>query len=455
MIKKLLHTFCVIVLLNVGIWAQTQEKKAPTYGELLERIEKLERANAATAPNDKKTLHNLRNRFRLGAYGEAVFSRNFYSNNWKRYSQPDLYKNEDGHGRVDIPHFVLMLDYNFGKGWKFSTELEFEHGGVGTAVEIEEEETGEYESEVEKGGEFVIEQMWLEKSFSPSFNIRMGHIVVPVGGTNKRHLPTEFFGNYRPEGESTMLPCTWHQTGVSLWGKTGDWRYEAQFLPGLDAFMFDDNYWIGKGATSPFEFKIANSYAGMLRIDNYSIAGLQLGLSAYIGKSGVNSLKQDNYKDIDGIVSIAAFDFVYDANNWIVRGSADYGTLTDSDKITAANISNRKDSPSPKDKVAKSAANAWIEAGYNVFSFSENAKLKNQKLYVFGRYNFYDTMFETEESIIDDKRFRRNCYAFGINYFPLKEIVIKAEYTARTFEKPYNTESAFNIGVAFSGLFIK
>ncbi len=391
----------------------------------------------------------------VGAYGEAVFSRRFYSNNWKRYSQPELYKDDPHHGRVDVPHFVILLEHDFGKGWIFSSEVEFEHGGVGAAVEIEEEETGEYESEIEKGGEFVIEQMWVEKEFSPAFHIRMGHLVVPVGGTNKRHLPIEFFGNYRPEGESTIIPCTWHQTGISLWGNLSDWSYEFQLLPGLDAFMFDDNYWVGKGATSTFEFKIANSYAAMLRIDNQSIDGLKLGLSGYIGKSGVNSLKQDNYKNIDGIVSIAALDFVYNKNNLILRGSVDYGHLTDSDKITVANISNRKGSPSPKDKVAKSAANAWVELGYNLFGLTDNVKLAEQKLYLFGRYNFYDTMFETEPSIFDDKRFKRNCYAVGINYYPINQIVIKAEYTTRMFDEPYNTESAFNLGFAFTGFFIR
>ena len=30
-----------------------------------------------------------------------------------------------------------------------------------------------------------------------------------------------FFGVYRPEGENTIMPCTWHETGVSVWGRAG------------------------------------------------------------------------------------------------------------------------------------------------------------------------------------------------------------------------------------------
>ena len=65
----------------------------------------------------------------------------------------------------------------------------------------------------------------------------MGHIIVPVGLTNNNHVPTEFFGVYRPEGENTIFPCTWHETGVSFWGRAKDWRYEIMFIAGLDAIV--------------------------------------------------------------------------------------------------------------------------------------------------------------------------------------------------------------------------
>ena len=40
----------------------------------------------------------------------------------------------------DIPHAVIYLGYDFGKGWTFGTELEYEHGGTGIAYEKEDEE---------------------------------------------------------------------------------------------------------------------------------------------------------------------------------------------------------------------------------------------------------------------------------------------------------------------------
>lgn len=98
--------------------------------------------------------------------------------------------------------------------------------------------------EIERGGEVALEQFWIQKSFCPEFNIRAGHIIVPVGYTNAHHLPNEFFTVYRPEGENTIMPCTWHETGISIWGRTGDWRYEAMLIPALNSMHFSKDQWI-------------------------------------------------------------------------------------------------------------------------------------------------------------------------------------------------------------------
>ena len=146
--------------------------------------------SAACSVPAVEQAQSIKHRLTIGGYGEAVASRMFYSNNYKRYTSADLYKNDQGFGQFDLPHVVIYLGYDFGKGWSMGSEIEFEHGGTESAVEVEEEETGEYESEVERGGEVALEQFWLQKSFSSAFNLRMGHMVVPVGGTNNSHMPT-------------------------------------------------------------------------------------------------------------------------------------------------------------------------------------------------------------------------------------------------------------------------
>ena len=414
-------------------------------------------ANAQTVAADSVMQYVNGKRLSVGGYGEVALSRNFYSDHVSRYSLADEHKKDPSHGRFDIPHAVIYLGYDFGKGWTMGTEIEFEHGGVGMAYEKEDEEGGEWEQEVEKGGEVELEQFWIQKSFGRWANIKAGHIVVPVGLNNAYHEPLNFFTVYRPEGENTVLPSTWHQTGVSFWGKTKGWRYELQFLAGLNSDNFTNTGWINKGPGTPTEGEIATKYGTALRIDNYCIKGLRIGLSGYYGHAIGNSYP--NNKDgaeskYKGVVAIGAIDFTYNNYNWIVRGQADYGYLSDAKQLKY--FTNRLNGLSPFHHSAFVSKNAFaygIEAGYNIFSQIEKLRQDNQKLYLFGRYEHYNPYAsKTKNTSYDYTNVQR--MAVGINYYPVKQIVVKAEYSHRFLKSQYNNEPAINIGVAYEGWFL-
>lgn len=393
-------------------------------------------------------------RLQIGGYGEAVMQRMYYSDDVARYSAPAQYKN-GSHGRFDLPHVVFYLGYDFGRGWKLGTEIEFEHGGTGTTIEIENEESGEYEREIEKGGEVALEQFWIEKSWAKWANLRMGHIIVPVGLTNMHHMPTEFFSVLRPEEESAIIPCTWHETGISFWGKTNEWRYEAMLVAGLDAERFNNANWIDGGGTSPYEFSIANKYAGAFRVDNFSIKGLRIGLSGYYGHTAHNSLKSTRYKNknIDGAVTVGALDAVYNDYNIIFRGNFLYGHLSDSYIISTVNTSLPSASPSPRTAVASDAMSWYAELGYDVMSFFPDRKYKGDKLYVYGHYGYYDSMYKTKGDIQAKAWCEKSIISAGLNYYPMNGLVVKAEYAMRKFDSPYNNEPTVSLGIGYSGFF--
>ena len=409
---------------------------------------------------DSVMSHAKGNRLSVGGYGEIGFSRNYYSDNEFRYSHPEEHKNDPSHGRFDIPHAVIYMSYDFGKGWKWGTEIEFEHGGSGGAVELEADEFGEWEKETEKGGEVELEQFWIQKTFASWANIKAGHIVVPIGLTNAHHEPLSFFTVYRPEGENTIMPCTWHQTGVSFWGRTKNFRYEVQFLAGLNSDQFTRSNWIKKGSASPTEYEVSNKYAVAARLDNYSVPGLRIGLSGYYGHSIGNSSPNEatgatsKYK---GAVAIGSVDFTFNRFNWIVRGQADYGHLGDAAQL--ADMYNRKDKTSPfhhsasMRTVSSNAYAVGIEAGYNIFSQIENMRKQNEKLFIFGRYEQYNPyaskMGANSYDYTEVKRM-----AVGLNYYPVKQVVIKAEYSKRFLKSQYHNEPSLNIGVAYEGFFM-
>ena len=413
-----------------------------------------------------------RGKFTIGGYGEVTAKHCFYSNNYLRYGKnPEKYAN-DHYGEFDLPHVVIYLGYDFGKGWSVGTEIEFEHGGTESAVEIEEEEGGEYESEIERGGEVALEQFWLQKEFNRYAILRAGMQVVPVGALNAHHESTEYFGVYRNEGEFTIIPSTWHEVALTFMGCTKNgWHYQAMFLPGLDSDRFNRKNWIKPGAGSPYEFKLANVFAGAARVDYTGVEGLRLSLSGYCGNSFRNTLSKTNaeldasaYKDVKGTVSIGSFDFAYKGYGIIGRGSATYGHLSDAAAITQYNISMRKGSVSSKQWVASDALAAGIEAGYDFFSLNKKLVEKKQQFYLFGRYDYYDSMFRYDNTPTDMYAWcGRHRIAVGINYFPIKQIGVKAEFSYGILKqgtradgtrgKLYNDEPQIAVGIVYAGFY--
>lgn len=395
-------------------------------------------------------------RLTIGGYGEAVGSYHFFSDNVFRYSRAERYTESKGYGRADLPHAVIMLGYDFGKGWSMGTEVEFEHGGIEAAVEKETEETGEFEQEIERGGEVALEQFWVQKRFSNALNIRAGHIVVPVGMTNNKHTPDQFFTAFRPEGENTIMPCTWHETGLSLWGRAGAWRYEVQLLPGLNSNLFNDAGWIHNGSASPYEFRPANSLATAVRVDWTGLKGLRLSLSGYLGNSFSNDIVREHYPETSkyygatGTVMIGAFDFAFKNRYFLVRGNIDYGYLGDAALISTRNKNQTTMTGNPYQHTAvgRNAYDISHEVGLNLLSWS----VTDRRLYLFGRFDRYDS-YVPAEGFADIERTGRTVYTLGLNYYPLPEIALKAEWGLRQLKSQYNPEPWVAVGVTWCGMF--
>lgn len=461
----------MLILCILGARAEDSIKvSAADLQALVQRVERLEQKAEKDSVSQKV---GRKGAFTIGGYGEVTAKHCWFSNNYLRYGQnPEKYAN-DHFGEFDLPHVVISLGYDFGKGWSLGTEIEFEHGGTESAVEIEEEEGGEYESEIERGGEVALEQFWLQKAFNRYAIIRAGMQVIPVGGLNAHHEPNEYFGVYRNEGEFTIIPSTWHEVALTFMGSTPNgWHYQAMFLPGLDSDRFNRKNWVKPGAGSPYEFKLANVFAGAARVDYTGVQGLRLSLSGYCGNSFRNTLSKSNseldasaYKDVKGTVTIGSFDFAYKDYGVILRGSFTYGHLSDAAAITQYNISMRKGSVSSKQWVASDALAAGFEAGYDFFSLSyQLSAVRNQQFYLFARYDYYDSMFRYDNQPTDMYAWcGRHRAAVGINYFPIKQIGVKAEFSYGILKqgtraddtrgKLYNDEPQIAIGIVYAGFY--
>jgi len=173
------------------------------------------------------------------------------------------------------------------------------------------------------------------------------------------------------------------------------------------------------------------------------------------------------YKDVKGTVTIGGFDFAYKGHGFVTRGSFLYGHLSDAAAITQYNISMRKGSVSSKQWVASDALAAGIEVGYDLLQPTPIPSLKGReemKLYLFARYDYYDSMFRYDNQPTDMYAWcGRHRAAVGINYFPIKQIGVKAEFSYGILKqgtradgtkgKLYNDEPQFAVGIVYAGFY--
>ncbi|HEX2612150.1 MAG TPA: autotransporter outer membrane beta-barrel domain-containing protein, partial [Fibrobacteria bacterium] len=311
---------------------------------------------------------------------------------------------------VDLERLAIEAEYKLSPRIEVEAEIEFEHGGTGSAMELDRfEESGEYESEVEKGGEVKVEELAASFFIHPAFNVRVGHFIVPIGFAAKLDEPVDYFTVERSEAERAILPVLWDETGAEIFGDLPGVHYQLQVVNGLDATGFSSGNWIALGHQGRFETVTAENWAFAGRLDAQGIPSTRLGVSGYFGNSRDNRPKPDLHSP--AYVGILSAHAEWANGPWVARGVGIWGGLSNSEAVSRANanLSNKlnvKGTP-----VGAQAYAATAEAGVDVLRL---AGIK-QSGYVFGRFDAYDTMWKTQGQVLDNPAWQRTAWTGGVN----------------------------------------
>lgn len=377
------------------------------------------------------------NPFSVSGYGVI----NYSHFNW------DL--DPDRRAAIDIERLVIGPKYRICDTIHLEAEIEFEHGGTGSTMEFDKfEEFGEFEMEIEKGGEIIVEKLAAVFSIKPTYNLRIGHIIVPVGLVSKRHRPQHYFTTTRPEAETHIIPTIWHETGVEVFGSFGPLSYQLQVVNGLDSTGFSSRHWIVRGHQLRFETTNAEAPAYVGRLDYNLRKNVTMGVSGYYGDTAANRPKPDvDFKANVGIVGLHGF---YEENAIKVRGLFLLGTLENAHLLSKVNRTLSNNLNVKRTPIGSSAIGWYIEAGYDVLSFLKKNKEGHNKLEIFGRYDYYDTMSSVEGIIFDNPRWERTTWTIGLNYHIHPQLVFKSHYSLRRLAvKEKNKEDTFSLGLGF------
>ncbi len=368
---------------------------------------------------------------------------NYYNFDWE--TDPDK------RNAVDLERINMYMKYRFSDKVSLKTEFEFEHGGTGVTMEFDKfEEFGEFEEEVENGGEVLLEQLNIVFDVKPWLKIRAGRLKLYLGVASKLDETPDYFTGYRSIMENTLLPLGWYEIGTEISGDLGQkkkWSYKAYLVNGLSSANFSSANWVKRGHQKRFEMANAENLAIAGRFDYNLLNKGWLGISGYYGNTTGNRPKND-MRGIDAYVSM--FDVHANVNAGPVKFRAMilYGQLQNADKVSKANRSLSNNLGVKRTPVASETLGYYAEIGYDVLSLT---KVGDKKMFVFARYDFYDTMFGVHKDFFKNPRWERKAITVGVNYLPALRVVIKAHYAVQTLGfKKENTEKTFLLGIGYS-----
>jgi hypothetical protein len=366
----------------------------------------------------------------IGGYGEANYQARVDDQGGRTANgTASTLTNSDN---TDVERLVIYTGYKFTDNILFNSEIEFEHASTannGSGI------TGS------DTGTVSVEMAALDFFIDPMFNIRAGMLLMPMGFINQIHEPPFFFGNNRPEVERRIIPSTWRENGVGLFGELlPGLTYTTYVVNGMNARNFSAAG-IRSGRQSGGQALAEDlAYVGRLDYTPPILPGVTVGASAYVGNSGQNQLF--NNQQIDAATQL------YEAHlQWKYRG-LEFRTLGSWGHIGNANVLSQYQSISQGKNVTVGSENyGWYsELGYDILPHFLHDT--TQYLAPFLRYERMDTIAKAPVGLADDLTRDVQIYQVGLNYKPIPNVVIKADY--RNFvQKSGTSPDDFNLGVGF------
>jgi len=308
---------------------------------------------------------------------------------------------------IDLLRAVLYFGYKFNDTIVFNSEVEFEHATT------------------EDGGEVSVEFATIDFLLDKTANIRAGMVLMPVGFINEMHEPPTFLSARRPDVERLVLPATWRENGVGVFGDAGPFSYRAFIVDGLDAEGFSAGEGLREGRQAGAKAK-ARNFAFTARADYHGVPGLIAGASFYQGDSGQGA--EDASGDvIDGAVTLYDLHAQYNFRGLQVRALYSAVNVEDAGRISRDLLGLDPADPNDAPHGVGSRIRGWYgEVGYDVLSFLGESS--RQQLIPFVRYERYDTQDRVPTGFTTTGENDVKLKTFGISYKPIDNIAIKVDY---------------------------
>jgi hypothetical protein len=319
----------------------------------------------------------------------------------------ELTLNAPGNGPavVDLRRVVLYVGHNFNERLRFYSELEVEH-----AV-----------SSADDQGEFEVEQAYLDGLLSNRLNLRAGLVIIPMGIINVYHEPPTFNGVDRPDVDTLLIPSTWREPGIGIFGELAPGlHYQLLLVNGFNANGFSAQSFVREGHQEG-QLAAARDFGVVGRLDWQPVLSTNLGLSAYYATAG-NSLRAT----VGSVpVTLAEIDARTAQGGFTARGEFAVGFIGDAAALNTALAAGTPDQMAAV-PVSSQARGGYLEAGYDLLRLLAPGTV--QTVTLFGRYDYIDTQASVPAGFAARPELRMQTLTPGLTYRPIPQIALKLDY---------------------------
>lgn len=305
----------------------------------------------------------------------------------------------DGDDNIDFHRLVGLLNFEITDKVKFVSEVEFEH------VFYHDEAGGDEDLKIE------VEQAYIEYAVADDLLVNTGIQLVPVGIINVTHEPTTFYGVERPNVEKYIIPSTWWEGALGV-VKTFESGVQLDLMVHTAMDMGSNGY-IRSGRPK----LDLNQY---LEDQNAAVTGRV----KYTGISGVELATTLQYQqDVSTTVGGDQSTFLVEGHGIYRKGGFEFralGAYWNVDGFTGID-----------------ATDQW---GYYLEP-SYKFDIPGGDLGVFFRFSQFEYFNTTRRDVTET--------TVGVNYWPIEEVVLKADYTNIASRGVHDETINFGLGYYF------
>jgi hypothetical protein len=397
------------------------QQQAAQVQQQAQAVEKVQQTVADTSTGSR--LAAWAQQTTVSAYGEIGYSR-------PTKSAKDT--------NTDVQRAVIGMQHRFDDKTKMVAEWEWEHA-ITSADDV---------------GESEVEQLWLEREFDIGVRGRAGLFLMPVGLLNQNHEPTAYYGVYRPDVDTKIIPSTWREVGLGISGDTSfglNWDAALTTAPNLSKWDPSSTEGRDRGPLQAIhgegQFAAARDLGLVGALNWRGIPGLWLGTSIVYDSIGQS---QPGFLGDGAKLLMMEVHGRYQINGWDFAGEYIRGTISNTEALNASYAASSIANPT---LVPHLFYGGYVQAAYNLWHKNDYT------LIPFARYEILNTAAGFGSLSVAQggvKSPDEKIFTVGASLRIGEGVVLKADYRGyRQHKLPdpdehFTLGNSFNLGVGFA-----